>query len=452
MLVKASNQGSKIADNVCYRDEVTLNEGKQKIPVEVEGLTILGGETKCIFDISLPIDDPASVDFSNSSNVIFKDLDGVTHFSSIPAGWEQIAYDFPEYPKIVDRDEPIDLFTNLIREINSTPTSKLLLVEGIEGSGKSRLIHEFGRIAQAIGFRVVIEDSKDRNPVKRLARRILGLEPEEENNEHIWNQLTEYINITTQQVEHDLMLRLTATFNPFFNDRELDIVAANLLRLIKQIAQEKPLLIIVENIQWVPYGEDEHIILRLFEKAMVDTGNSFLVCATYRPSEETDIPVLRHMKVRSQLHHVKMTPVSLDGCRNLVDQIVTFPQFNDRLHQFVYQWSNGNPFYVLELLRHLTHRDTTFLVRSGQHWYLSPGISLDKEVPDSIEDLVLRRIEVDLKEHLKFAQVLSTIGFELPQKFIDQMAKKILGMEQDEVEFHLNALHKAGILARASYS
>jgi predicted ATPase len=75
--------------------------------------------------------------------------------------------------------------------------------------------------------------------------------------------------------------------------------------------------------------------------------------------------------------------------RGLISDLVGEDTLPAELERTLLARSEGNPFYLRELLRSL--QDTGAIVESAGRWTFDPGVTV--EVPDTVERVVLARID-----------------------------------------------------------
>jgi hypothetical protein len=115
-----------------------------------------------------------------------------------------------------------------------------------------------------------------------MLRRLLGLRADEEDDRLIWDHLKEHVANKVQSPEREALYRFISTVPTRFEQHELDFLAANVLVLIKNICRREPMLLVFENIHWVPEGAEEELLIRLFQDTLVAADEPVLICAEFR--------------------------------------------------------------------------------------------------------------------------------------------------------------------------
>lgn len=456
LLIRFENKGDKIARNVNYREEIKIQGVAEPIVATFAG-EIESGAHSYLVEQRLPVLDHTRIVLPAQTEITYSDSQSRSKILVLNSEWRRVGYDFPRTPTdipTVGREKEIQLISQVVDHVwqvsrghSDSELKRLLFIEGIEGAGKTKLVYELITQAQERGFKCFVEDSKDRSPVKRMLRRLLGLRADEENDRLIWDRLKEHVANKEQSPEREAVYRFISTVPTRFEQDELDLLAANVLVLIKNICRREPMLLVFENIHWVSEGAEEQLLIRLFQDTLVAADEPVLICATYRP-EGSGVPsIINKLKISPERYdRIQLRAIDDDGIRALIDQIIDFPKLSEQLYKFVCNWSNGNPFYLIELLRLLLRPESPYLVRVGSEWYPASDARLEDVVPKNIEDVILARVE-QVPFEANLAKVLSAIGFELPLILIEGLAfKEFPDWSHEDLYRHLERLNRAGLL------
>ena len=235
--------------------------------------------------------------------------------------------------------------------------SRVVLIEGEPGAGKSRLADEFLRWVTSQGgvvlrgrgydaragapFGAVIEALHSALDAPGLA----GVDPE-------WL-------VEVARVLPELRKRF-----PGLADAVPAPAAADGWRLFESVAQvilaiaeENPIAVLIDDLQWC--DADSCGLLNFLVRRLADAR--VLWCATFTLGEvERDAPAARLSRaLRSgrTAASVKLLPLSEDDVWNLIRDLgrVDAPTGGRRLAARIHEVTAGNPFYVIELLKTLLY-------------------------------------------------------------------------------------------------
>jgi DNA-binding CsgD family transcriptional regulator/DNA polymerase III delta prime subunit len=189
---------------------------------------------------------------------------------------------------------------------------------------------------------------------------------------------------------------------------ERGVVAAAFLGAVRTLAQRDPLLIAVDDLQWIDSssaGILEFALRRLRDEHVI-------VLATRRAGDTGPTLALEAVFPSGRIERLHVDPLSLGAVhRLLADRLgVSFPRPTLRR---VHELSGGNPFYALEVARALERR--------GRH--VAPGEGLP--VPDRLQDLVRDRLSAlpgPTLDALQFTAALSRPTITLVARAIESDA------------------------------
>ncbi|MDP9049888.1 MAG: tetratricopeptide repeat protein [Acidobacteriota bacterium] len=221
--------------------------------------------------------------------------------------------------------------------------------------------------------------------------------------------------------------------------RHTDIIQ-QLARLLGSLAAASPLLIAVDNAQWI----DDSSAALLAHFAEISMRSGCAIVAAYRSEPRYNAAETPFRYLMDELRRLGSTCVSLDFTtktaveRSRRDAFVveylrhtcpgnTFPRwFTDELIEH----TGGNALFLVEILRYLTEKGQ--IATDGASWTLSANPE-DIVLPDSISTLIQQRIDElgdELKEMLACASVEG-------EHFTAQVLAKVRGIDEDEILSHL---------------
>ncbi len=461
LIINLKNNGDKIARKVRYAEAIDLPEQENAVQIAWEG-NIPGGGAEQTIEQSLAVSETENISLSDSVKIKYEFRDNNKNEEReivVDPGFKRIEYCFPVATDVeittVGRETELQMLSSLVEQVwqlargtTSITTKRLLLIKGIEGTGKTRLVYELVNLAQHHGFAWHVEDAKDRSPVKRMLKRLLGLKPDENRDELIWKELEKVLPGEEHSLRRDMIFRFIFTVHTSFTEEELDLLQAYVVVLVKTLCRSTPTLLVFENIHLaLSGGVEEQLLLNLFNSVLISSGEPILFCATFRPGETGDPFVVSQLPLsRSNYERLELGPIARMDIRTLVDRIIDFPHFSSPLYEFIEAWS-GNPLYLIELLRLLTHPDSHYLIRNGSQWYPAPNIKLEEVIPDNIPDIILERVKNELSDEAKrLVRVLSVVGFELPSGLIEALSAYEFEWSTNQLYHHLDMLVQAGLL------
>jgi class 3 adenylate cyclase/tetratricopeptide (TPR) repeat protein len=201
------------------------------------------------------------------------------------------------------------------------------------------------------------------------------------------NDLDEKLKyFTPEQIRHQTLMRLRNFF--------------------ETLAEKQPLLLILEDMHW---GDD--LSLDLLSLLMDEPANTpLMLLCVYRPEREHRVWQLSSIAQRKCLDRyteITLKQLSSRESRELVETLLKIENLPESVKEMILRRSEGNPFFIEEVIRSLIDRDMVY--RDGERWKAREEIS-DMDVPDTIQSLLLARVDRLQAEAKYVLQCASVIG------------------------------------------
>jgi predicted ATPase len=277
--------------------------------------------------------------------------------------------------------------------------SRIVLIEGEPGVGKSRLAEEFLRWAVANGGTVLrgrgydVQTSIPYEPVVEVLRDALsapglaGTDPE-------W--LTEVSRLFPELRQRFPALPVPAALADSAEGWRL---FEGVSQLILALAAERPVVVSLDDVQWCDDDSCNllHFLVRRTEHAPV------LWLGTLTLGEfERDASSARLCRALRAKPHASVLPLASLGEEELWRMIremghVSTPTGARRFASRIFGVTAGNPFYVIELLKTMFSQGLLAVDEESGEWTASPGAvtGQGKELPVSrtVHDVIAERVE-----------------------------------------------------------
>lgn len=192
---------------------------------------------------------------------------------------------------------------------------------------------------------------------------------------------------------------------------------ASLSRVIRQIAERRPVALVCEDIHWAdPASVD--LMLQL-----VPLLTPLPVLTLFCGRAETDAPGWRLVsQPRSvfgdAMTEIRLQPLNETDSRALVANLLEIESLPESVRTTILERSEGNPFFVEEVIRMLIGRGA--IVRSGDRWIANDSIS-GIEIPDTLHGLLLARIDQLPEQAKRSLRVASVIGRQFPVRVLERV-------------------------------
>jgi class 3 adenylate cyclase/pimeloyl-ACP methyl ester carboxylesterase len=321
---------------------------------------------------------------------------------------------------LVGREHELALLQGTFADVQAGQ-GQAVFVYGEAGIGKSRLLLEFRRQAEAAGARWVLGRCVSYGhtiahlPVLDLLRDLFGIK-EGDSVETMLDKVEGGIREAGDDVAWTApFLRALFSLDP----RDAAVAAMSPVQrkgrtaeavrdLLLARGQKRPLVLVVEDLHWIDLHSED--ILRLLLEGMA--AAPLMVVLTYRPGyaqtfgEQTyftriTLRALPEAQTAAMVQSVLQAEVPLEASR------------------LVARKAEGNPLFVEELAKSLVEDGTLERVDDG---YRLARALTDAHIPDTIQGVIMARID-RLPEGSKAAlQIASVIGREFTARLVERVA------------------------------
>jgi serine/threonine protein kinase/tetratricopeptide (TPR) repeat protein len=357
-------------------------------------------------------------------------------------------------PVFVARENELERL-NTFLEKSLSGGGQVVFVTGEAGNGKTALIQEFARKAQETHSDLVVASGKCNahtgigDPYSPFME-ILGLLTgdvetrwaagmvSKEHAKRLWSLIPQtvkalldcgpdLINIfipgaslvsraetfTTGPTEWQILLKKLverkATLPPDSSLQQSDLFE-QYTRLLVAIAREKPLLLLLDDLQWVDAGSAS----LLFHLCRRVTGSRILITGSYRPDEVAlgrgggrhPLEIVVH-ELKRDLGDIELE-VGKTEAREFVDAYIDteLNQLDEDFRETIFKQTKGHPLFTVELLKEMQNRDLLIKDEQGR-WIQGPDLdwnALPARVDAVIEERI-SRLNEDERETLTLASV-----------------------------------------------
>ena len=174
--------------------------------------------------------------------------------------------------------------------------------------------------------------------------------------------------------------------------------------LTLRAAQEQPLFLLMEDLQWVDTSSREYL------DAVVDSmaAHAILLVCTYRDGYA---PAWEN---RSFHQRLVLDPFTDDEAAAMVGALVDRKELTPAARELIVKRAEGNPLFIEELTGYLDDRG---LLVDG-----ASAVLADADIPATIQDLLTARIDRLHEAGKRVLQVASVLGREFPLSLLEAVA------------------------------
>lgn len=351
-----------------------------------------------------------------------------------------IAQPVPACEVVYERNDPASMLNRTPFVGRATPMKRLMskldiaingkgavaMLLGEPGIGKTRLLEEFAELARergAVVLRGACYDGEFQPPYGPFAEAIVN---------YALNVAPESLRAilgdgapTIARIAPALLRMLGDLPDPPPLDKDeerfrlLDGVAQSLIAL----ARSKPLVLMLDDLHWADRGT----VAMLSHVAHFVPPSPILLIGAYRDGEvgrshplATTLAALRRIR---EFDSIALKGLARDEVGELLG-IVGDADAPEGLVKTIAAETDGNPFFIREVLLHLTEEGK--ILRDGQGW--TSRISIDElGIPEGVRDIIARRI-MRLSDD---ARRLLTVGAAFKGAFSFDVAASVANLDED---------------------
>ncbi len=177
------------------------------------------------------------------------------------------------------------------------------------------------------------------------------------------------------------------------------------LSLFTLVAVEKPLVLILDDLQWC-----DKTSLGLFTFLVRNIKNlPIMIIGMHRSLQISDensdlIDIIRQLRIEDMVVKIDLTRLNKNDSQNIIVKLLEENSVNKKIVDEIYKQSEGNPLFIYEFTRLLRERKTIELNDKGE-WVYNKDFS-ENAVSDKIQDVIKQRVDRldnESKEILQFA-------------------------------------------------
>lgn len=269
------------------------------------------------------------------------------------------------------------------------------LLSGEIGVGKSRCANYLQEVAVKEGFTILAGSCHDYTAsmpywaVTDLLRDSLLASGKKNNLEKLAGFVPSLVSLLPE-VENLAAGGLLITKN--LMPQERNVLFSGICRYLSSLAEKTPLLIRIEDAQWIDQSSAQ--FLAFYARQIAD--KPVQVLCTYSPEEVLTTPDSEHplMQLKNALareanySHIHLERLQQFEVASMISQILSADSVSDKFTDYIYRESEGNPFFIEQILRTLYDEGNIYPVDDGWERERIENLIL----PPSIRDLFRRRI------------------------------------------------------------
>jgi DNA-binding CsgD family transcriptional regulator/tetratricopeptide (TPR) repeat protein len=343
-------------------------------------------------------------------------------------------------PTVVGRSAELSTLAAALSDADAG-RGRTVFVVGESGIGKTHLVSAFAEQASQRGFTIAVGRAY---PVETgvpyavfsdaLLPVLRSLEPS------VLALLTRGGTAELMQLFPALDADQRTTASPRGDPAELKArLLWNFSQFLSRFAAKRPLLIVLENLQWA----DSASLEMLHFVARQSAGDRVLLVGTHNDPDHRSSASLRaaeqSLRGLGNTQRIRLAPLSVEAVTELLERMFgaeseRTAKFAERLHR----WTGGNAFFIDETIKALVEHGQ--LREVGDAW---TGWDVEElRVPATIRDAVLARLGVLSHDARKLADIAAALGTRATH---DDLAA-VSGLDHDPLITAIDELRGADVL------
>jgi len=204
-----------------------------------------------------------------------------------------------------------------------------------------------------------------------------------------------------------------------------------------RLAQQQPLVLVFEDLHWADPSS-----LEALEQLLSATDRVPIMLLLLSRLEREHGSWRIKLKAETDFNHryieINLKPLSANEQNQLVDNLLAIADLPETVRKLILERAEGNPFYLEEIVRSLIEQGA--IVQDGKSWRASGDI-LNVKIPDTLQGVLLARIDRLQEDVRRTLQMASVIG----RSFLYKLLEAIAEAEQ-QLDLHLAQLQRVDLV------
>lgn len=207
--------------------------------------------------------------------------------------------------------------------------------------------------------------------------------------------------------------------------------------ILSALALRRPTVFCLEDLHWA-----DPSFVELLRNLLQEVRQPALVICTYRPPF-TLFTTHQVSVIQKIYQEIRLKELSSSEAHNMLESLLETHTIPSELRVFVQEKTEGNPFYLEELVNSLVESGT--LRRDTGTWYLARTL-LESDMLPTVQGLISARVDRLEKEMKRILQEASVIG----RAFLYEILRRITELK-DRLERDLHGLEQLDLIRTKSF-
>lgn len=215
------------------------------------------------------------------------------------------------------------------------------------------------------------------------------------------------------------------------------------LSLLERQLETGAVVLVFEDLHWADPASVE-LLMHLFQ--LTDSGPILFLCAfrADRASASWQVKLRAETDYPHRYTELTLNPLSAGSSQELVEQLLAMPELPPKLSDLIQQKSEGNPFFVEELVRAMIDNGIVQRQADQSQWRVIADFD-QITIPDNLQSLLVARIDRLQEQERHTLQLASVIGRTFYYRVLQAISEVDESLDRD-----LSALQRVELIREAA--
>jgi len=363
---------------------------------------------------------------------------------------------------LVGRAQEMGLLMEAVAQLEKGIGGVLCLI-GEAGLGKSRLISELHAHVREFGremrwyetVSLSYEVDQPYGLFQRLIRRLIGANPGDAP-AVLCRKLDALLGAESSDEHEDERRAFEALLGLSHGEGEPSLEGETFKGQLYRVmalrwhswASAAPVVLVCDDLHW----SDPASVALLLRLLSVTEDAPLLILGALRPDRHAPGWELRGVAEREYAHRyteISLEPLTVGDSGQLVDNLLRISNLPPALRARILDRSEGNPFFVEEVVRTLIDSGAVVRDESGDHWQAT-GEGEEIEIPDNLQALLMARFDRLDQDARRTLQLASVVGHSFFSRVLARVAAQVAPTDLvKELDRQLLTLQRAQLIREA---
>jgi class 3 adenylate cyclase len=360
---------------------------------------------------------------------------------------------------LIGRDKELAILDGALADLRQGK-GRIVSIIGDAGMGKSRLVAEAFRKWETFGLGsgwdvahgVPYDSNRPFSLFQNFARQMFGIELDDapgtihhkvDNGLRSTGAPDEVVSLCSVAIERVIAAKV---LHDAARNYSADVVRKDIFETVYPAwlanARVSSRVLVMDDLQWADSASVDLLIhlMKIVEEAPV-----LFICA-FRPERQSPCWRLKQHAETEFPHRyseIMLQPLGAGETDALVSALLSIADLPEDLHALILRKTDGNPYFVEEVVHCLIDQGYVLQTGNGLQWKAGTNVA-DLPIPDSLQALLMARIDRLDEQTRSTLQAASVIGRAFYYRVLETISDKALSLDKQ-----MQALERADLLREA---